>query len=153
MEFSFNLLYKEYIMTLLPSLALRSFVGFDNLFNELESFSNQKQNSFPSYDIVKLNDDEYEITLAVSGLSKKDINIEMHDGVLSIQAQSANEVENDNIQYVYKGIAKRAFEQKFRLEQFVEVKDAKLSDGLLTVSLKREIPEERKPKKIPLKVA
>ena len=140
-------------MTLLPSLALRSFVGFDNLFNELESFSNQKQNSFPSYDIVKLNDDEYEITLAVSGLSKKDINIEMHDGVLSIQAQSANEVENDNIQYVYKGIAKRAFEQKFRLEQFVEVKDAKLSDGLLTVSLKREIPEERKPKKIPLKVA
>ena len=148
-----NLLYKEYIMTLLPSLALRSFVGFDNLFNELESFSNQKQNSFPSYDIVKLNDDEYEITLAVSGLSKKDINIEMHDGVLSIQAQSANEVENDNIQYVYKGIAKRAFEQKFRLEQFVEVKDAKLSDGLLTVSLKREIPEERKPKKIPLKVA
>ena len=58
-----------------------------------------------------------------------------------------------NIQYIYKGIAKRAFEQKFRLEQFVEVKDAKLSDGLLTISLKREIPEERKPKKIPLKVA
>ena len=64
-----------------------------------------------------------------------------------------NEVADNNIQYIYKGIAKRAFEQKFRLEQFVEVKDAKLSDGLLTISLKREIPEERKPKKIPLKVA
>ena len=140
-------------MTLLPSLALRSFVGFDNLFNELETFSNQKQNSFPAYDVVKLNDDEYEITLAVSGLTKKDVSIEMHDGVLSIQGQSANEVENNNVQYVYKGIAKRAFEQKFRLEQFVEVKDAKLSDGLLTISLQREIPEERKPKKIPLKVA
>ena len=58
-------------MTLLPSLALRSFVGFDNLFNELENFNSQKKNSFPAYDIVKVNDDEYEITLAVSGLNKK----------------------------------------------------------------------------------
>ena len=139
-------------MTLLPSLALRSFVGFDNLFNEIENFDNQKQNSFPAYDIVKVNDDEYEITLAVSGLNKKDINMEVHDGVLTIQGQSSNEIEDNSIQYVYKGIARRAFEQKFRLEQFVEVKDAKLVDGLLTVSLKREIPEERKPKKIPLKV-
>ena len=140
-------------MTLLPSFALRSFVGFDNLFNEIENFDNQKQNSFPAYDIVKVNDDEYEITLAVSGLNKKDINMEVHDGVLTIQGQSSNEIEDNSIQYVYKGIARRAFEQKFRLEQFVEVKDAKLVDGLLTVSLKREIPEERKPKKIPLKVA
>ena len=140
-------------MTLLPSLALRSFVGFDNLFNEIENFDNQKQNSFPAYDIVKVNEDEYEITLAVSGLNKKDINMEVHDGVLTIEGQSSNEVNDNSIQYVYKGIARRAFEQKFRLEQFVEVKDAKLVDGLLTVSLKREIPEERKPKKIPLKVA
>tara|TARA_B100000579_G_scaffold437835_1_gene469327 strand:+ start:282 stop:704 length:423 start_codon:yes stop_codon:yes gene_type:complete len=140
-------------MTLLPSFALRSFVGFDNLFNEIENFDNQKQNSFPAYDIVKVNEDEYEITLAVSGLNKKDINMEVHDGVLTIEGQSSNEVNDNSIQYVYKGIARRAFEQKFRLEQFVEVKDAKLVDGLLTVSLKREIPEERKPKKIPLKVA
>ena len=139
-------------MTLLPSFALRSFVGFDNLFNEIENFDNQKQNSFPAYDIVKVNEDEYEITLAVSGLNKKDINMEVHDGVLTIEGQSSNEVNDNSIQYVYKGIARRAFEQKFRLEQFVEVKDAKLVDGLLTVSLKREIPEERKPKKIPLKV-
>ena len=139
-------------MTLLPSFALRSFVGFDNLFNEIENFNNQKQNSFPAYDIVKVNEDEYEITLAVSGLNKKDINMEVHDGVLTIEGQSSNEVNDNSIQYVYKGIARRAFEQKFRLEQFVEVKDAKLVDGLLTVSLKREIPEERKPKKIPLKV-
>ncbi len=140
-------------MTLLPSFALRSFVGFDNLFNEIENFDNQKQNSFPAYDIVKVNEDEYEITLAVSGLNKKDINMEVHDGVLTIEGQSSNDVNDNSIQYVYKGIARRAFEQKFRLEQFVEVKDAKLVDGLLTVSLKREIPEERKPKKIPLKVA
>ena len=152
MVFSLTCFNKEYTMTLLPSLALRSFVGFDNLFNEIENFNNQKQNSFPAYDIVKVNEDEYEITLAVSGLNKKDINMEVHDGVLTIEGQSSNEVEDNSIQYVYKGIARRAFEQKFRLEQFVEVKDAKLVDGLLTVSLKREIPEERKPKKIPLKV-
>ena len=62
-------------MTILPTLALRSFVGFDNLFNELESISNQKQSSFPAHDIVRISDDEYEITLAVSGFNKKDINI------------------------------------------------------------------------------
>ena len=58
-------------MTILPTLALRSFVGFDNLFNELENFNNQKQSSFPAYDIIRLTDDEYEITLAVSGFNKK----------------------------------------------------------------------------------
>ena len=71
----------------------------------------------------------------------------------AVDKDAIKEIEDNSIQYVYKGIARRAFEQKFRLEQFVEVKDAKLVDGLLTVSLKREIPEERKPKKIPLKVA
>ena len=102
---------------------------------------------------MKINDDEYEITLAVSGLNKKDINIEVHDGVLKISGTAANEVADNETQYVYRGIAKRAFEQKFRLEQFVEVKNATLIDGLLKISLKREIPEERKPKKIPLRVS
>ncbi len=140
-------------MTLLPSIALRSFVGFDNLFNEIENFNYHKSQNFPAYDILKINDDEYEITLAVSGLNKKDINIEVHDGVLKISGTAANEVADNETQYVYRGIAKRAFEQKFRLEQFVEVKNATLIDGLLKISLKREIPEERKPKKIPLRVS
>merc|ERR1712118_426511 len=137
-----NLLYKEYIMTILPTLALRSFVGFDNLFNELENFNNQKQSSFPAYDI----------TLAVSGFNKKDINIDVHDGVLTVKGQIMSDVQDKNVQYLYNGIAKRSFEQKFRLEQYVDVKEANLSNGLLNIVLKREIPEERKPKKIPLKV-
>ena len=140
-------------MTILPTLALRSFVGFDNLFNELENFNNQKQNSFPAYDIIRLSDDEYEITLAVSGFNKKDINIDVHDGVLTVKGQIMSDVQDKNVQYLYNGIAKRSFEQKFRLERYVEVKDAKIKDGLLTISLSRQIPEERKPKKIPLKVA
>merc|ERR1711985_109859 len=148
-----NLLLKEINMTILPTLALRSFVGFDNLFNELESISNQKQNSFPAHDIVRISDDEYEITLAVSGFNKKDINIDVHDGVLTIKGNGGSEVQDDSIQYIYKGIAKRSFEQKFRLEQYVDVKEAKLSNGLLTVSLFREVPEERKPRQIALKTA
>jgi molecular chaperone IbpA len=129
-------------MTILPTLALRSFVGFDNLFNELETISTQKQNSFPAHDILRISEDEYEITLALSGFNKDDISIDVHDGVLTIKGNGGTEVQNDKLQYLYKGIAKRSFEQKFRLEQYVDVKDAKLSNGLLTISLLREIPEE-----------
>ena len=114
--------------------------------------NNQKQSSFPAYDIVRNSDDEYEITLAVSGFNKKDINIDVHDGVLTVKGQIMSDVQDKNVQYLYNGIAKRSFEQKFRLEQYVDVKEANLSNGLLNIVLKREIPEERKPKKIPLKV-
>jgi molecular chaperone IbpA len=148
-----NSLYKEIIMTILPTLALRSFVGFDNLFNELETISTQKQNSFPAHDILRISEDEYEITLALSGFNKEDLSIDVHDGVLSIKGNGGSEVQDDKVQYLYKGIAKRSFEQKFRLEQYVDVKDAKLSNGLLTISLVREIPEERKPRQITLKSA
>ena len=82
-------------MTILPTLALRSFVGFDNLFNELESISNQKQSSFPAHDIIRISDDEYEITLAVSGFNKKDISIDVHDGVLTIKGNGGSEIQND----------------------------------------------------------
>lgn len=140
-------------MTILPTLALRSFVGFDNLFNELETISTQKQNSFPAHDILRISEDEYKITLALSGFNKDDLSIDVHDGVLTIKGNGGSEVQDDKIQYLYKGIAKRSFEQKFRLEQYVDVKDAKLSNGLLTISLLREIPEERKPRQITLKSA
>ena len=90
-----NLLYKEKIMTILPTLALRSFVGFDNLFNELESISNQKQSSFPAHDIVRISDDEYEITLAVSGFNKKDINVSVENGMLTIESKEDEKSKND----------------------------------------------------------
>jgi molecular chaperone IbpA len=143
--------YKENNMTILPTLALRSFVGFDNFFNELETVSTQKQNSFPAYDLIRISADEYEITLALSGFNKKDISIDIHDGVLTIKGIGGNDNIEKKTQYLYKGIAKRSFEQKFRLEQYVDVKDATLSNGLLTISLLREVPEERKPREILLK--
>ena len=73
--------------------------------------------------------------------------------MLSIKGNGGSDIQDDNVQYIYKGIAKRSFEQKFRLEQYVDVKDAKLSNGLLTISLLREVPEERKPRQITLKSA
>ena len=86
-------------MTILPTLALRSFVGFDNLFNELETMSTQKQNSFPAHDIIRISEDEYEITIAVAGFNNKDISIDVHDGVLSIKGNIGTDVEDKNIQY------------------------------------------------------
>ena len=135
-------------MTILPTLALRSFVGFDNLFNELETMSTQKQNSFPAHDIIRISEDEYEITIAVAGFGGPAV---VGGAALTSKGNIGTDVEDKNIQYLYKGIAKRSFEQKFRLEQYVDVKDAKLSNGLLTISLVREIPEERKPRNITLK--
>ena len=90
-------------MTILPTLALRSFVGFDNLFNELESISNQKQSSFPAHDIIRISDDEYEITLAVSGFNKKDISREELLGMmaggeeldkLEVELEEMNRIKN-----------------------------------------------------------
>ena len=89
-------------MTILPTLALRSFVGFDNLFNELETVSTQKQNSFPAYDLIRISADEYEITLALSGFNKKDISIDIHDGVLTIKGNGGNDTHEKNTQYLYK---------------------------------------------------
>ena len=71
---------------------------------------------------------------------------------MCIRDRIISDIQDKNVQYLYNGIAKRSFEQKFRLEQYVDVKEANLSNGLLNIVLKREIPEERKPKKIPLKV-
>ena len=72
---------------------------------------------------------------------------------MTIKGSGGTDLQDDNVQYIYKGIAKRSFEQKFRLEQYVDVKDAKLCNGLLTISLLREVPDERKPRQITLKSA
>ena len=138
-------------MTILPTLALRSFVGFDNLFNELESISNQKQSSFPAHDIIRISDDEYEITLAVSGFNKKDINIDVHDGVLTIKGNGGSEVQDNSVQYIYKGIAKRSFEKKFRLTESVRVNNAFFKNGLLNIDLIKINAEKKKHFKIQIR--
>ncbi len=123
-------------------------VGFDNLVNE---FFNEPQfanaTGYPPYNISKSDDDIYEITLAVAGFKKPDIEIELEDGVLKITGTS-NVLDEEGVEYLHKGIAERNFVRTFKLAEYVEVSSAKLKDGILRVGLFKNVPEALKPQKI-----
>ena len=125
-------------------------VGFDRVFHRLNDYIENNANStgFPPYNIQKVEDFKYEIEMAVAGFDKKDIEVEVADGVLTIRSIKENE-EDDNISY--KGISYRKFNRKFTLADDIIVKDAKLQDGLLKISLEKIIPEEKKPRLIEVK--
>ena len=135
-------------MNFLTNPITRSFVGFDNLFDEFERLSSYKEQSYPAYNIEKIGDENYLITMAVSGFSEKDIHIELLNGVLTIEGNIKEKNEGGN--FLHRGIATRAFNKKFRIADNVKVTNATLIDGLLNVSLHREIPEAEIPKKIPI---
>ena len=123
-------------------------VGFDQLVNEFfndTSFVNTS--GYPPYNISKDKDDIYEITLAVAGFKKSDIDIELEDGTLKITGKS-EVLDSSEKEYLHKGIAERNFVRTFKLAEYVEVKSAKLVDGILRVSLFRNIPDAMKPQKI-----
>ena len=123
-------------------------IGFDRLaeqfFND-PTFSNA-QTGYPPYNIAKKEDDIYEVTLAVAGFKKDDIDISLEDGTLIIKGES--NVLDESVEYLHKGIAERNFIRTIKLAEFVEVKEAKLEDGILRVSLFRNVPDAMKPKKI-----
>lgn len=102
--------------------------------------------TYPPHNIIKYSDDSFELEFAVAGFKKKDISVTVHDGVLNIKG--AQEEEAADINYVYKGIAARRFERSFALPDFFEVASAAIEDGILRVSLNRNVPEEKKPKQI-----
>ncbi len=125
----------------------RSTVGFDRLFDLMDSFTEQS-NGYPPYNIERSDDTHYRITLAVAGFGEKDLAIEVREGVLTVTGQKEPAAEGDNRGYLYQGIAGRAFERRFQLADHVEVRAAKLENGLLHVDLERLIPEEKKPRRI-----
>ena len=125
----------------------RSTVGFDRLFDFLESASRAEQDNYPPFDIEKLGDDSYRITLAVAGFKREEIEIVAHQNVLTITGRRAEDRNKDG-NFLHMGIANRAFERRFELADFVRVTDAELADGLLRIALQREIPEAMKPRKI-----
>ena len=133
-------------MTFITTPFMRSFVGFDQLFNELENTATIKDSAYPAYNIEKIGDEKYVITMAVSGFSEKDIQIEVLNGVLTIEGNIKEKNADGN--FLHRGIATRAFSKKFRIADNVEVTEATLVDGLLNVSLHREIPEAEIPKQI-----
>lgn len=128
----------------------RSAVGFDRLMNVLDAAQkNGAADGYPPYNIEKTSEDSYQITLAVAGFGSADLDVEVRDGQLVIVGKGDSE-EQDN-QFLHRGIARRAFERRFQLADHVEVKAADLVDGLLKVTLVREIPEAMKPRKIDIR--
>ena len=130
----------------LPSIH-RHFVGFDNIFNEMETmFENTKSSGYPPYNIAQINDNEYMISLAVAGFGMDNLSIEKDNKVLKIEGTAPK--GDEDVNYLHKGIGGRSFRREFTLAEHVEVKAAKLELGMLNIHLKREVPEELQPKKI-----
>ena len=126
-------------------------IGFDRLVNDFfnePTFTNAT--GYPPYNISKGKDDVYEITLAVAGFKKDDIDIELEDGTLKITGTS-NVLDDDDIEDLHKGIAERNFVRKFTLSDEIRVKSADLNDGMLKIKLEKVIPEHKKPKLITIK--
>ncbi|MDE1465741.1 Hsp20 family protein [Spartinivicinus poritis] len=128
----------------------RSSIGFDQLASALDSAlrSDQTTPGYPPYNIEALDENHYGITLAVAGFEESELDIQVEKGVLTISGKKAKNKEPHK--YLYQGIATRSFERKFNLADYVEVTEASLVNGLLSISLKREVPEAMKPKSIPI---
>jgi molecular chaperone IbpA len=127
----------------------RSTVGFDRLFSMLDSLGQPDSGTtYPPYNIERTGEDAYRISMAVAGFSDSDVSIEAHRNVLTVKGEKKDEADNDGAEVLYRGIAARAFERRFQLADHVEVVGAALKNGLLHIDLKRNIPEEMKPRKI-----
>ena len=123
------------------------FVGFEPLFDELErihSSARSGNDNYPPHNIVRIDEEHFNIEMALAGFSKDDVEVELKDGTLTISG-SKSEDERD---YAYKGISSRKFSKSFRLAEYVVADGADLVDGVLVVNLQLDIPEEKRPQKI-----
>ncbi len=124
----------------------RSTVGFDRVFDLLDSAGKAESTGYPPYNIERLDDNDYRITLAVAGFGEADLDLEIRENTLTITG--ARKDGDEGQQFLYQGIAGRSFERRFQLAEHVKVAGASLVNGLLNIDLKREIPEAMKPRKI-----
>lgn len=130
----------------------RSTVGFDRLFNLLDQVGGfDSAPGYPPYNIERTGENAYRITVAVAGFSTPELSIELKENTLTIKGEKQVKTDDEkSSEMLYQGIAARAFERVFQLADFVQVKGAKLENGLLHVDLVREIPEAKKPRQIPI---
>jgi molecular chaperone IbpA len=122
----------------------RSTVGFDRLLNLLDSASEQ---GYPPYNIERSDENNYRVSIAVAGFAESDLSVDVKDRVLTVTGKRESEAA-EKPSYLHQGIAGRAFERSFQLAEHVEVKGARLENGLLHVELERIVPEEKKPRRI-----
>lgn len=130
----------------------RSTVGFDRLFSLFDDLPNVDASGagYPRYNIEKTGETDYRITLAVAGFAEADLTLELNDSVLVVRGEKADQTGADKPEMLYQGIAARAFERRFQLADSVVVAGAALENGLLMINLKREVPEAKKPRVIPI---
>ena len=124
----------------------RSVVGFDRLADLLDAATTETANGYPPYNIERTDENAYRIDIAVAGFKAEDLAIEVKENLLTVQGRkSANDEAR---RYLHRGLAERNFDRRFQLADYVVVSDAQLADGLLSISLRRELPEALKPRKI-----
>jgi len=125
-------------------------VGFDNIFDELQRVTSQTRDNYPPYNVIKHTDDQFSIELAVAGFHDGDITVEVESNQLTIKGEQTQNLDDllKEIEYLHRGISARNFVRTFTLADHVEVTNALVANGILTISLERKIPEEKKPKKI-----
>jgi len=123
------------------------FIGFEPILNELERIhsAGRSQDNYPPHNVVKVDNENFIIELAVAGFSEDNISVEVKDGILLVKGSRD---DDDNREYAHKGISSRKFEKSFRLSEFVVIDGANLVNGILVVNARVEVPEERRPRKI-----
>jgi molecular chaperone IbpA len=128
----------------------RTAVGFDRMTRALDSASRASEADlgYPPYNIEKLDDDRYRITMAIAGFSEADVEIVVQDDTLTVKGKAQEKSAEGG--YLYRGIAARAFERRFQLADHILVSGATLENGILNVDLERQVPEEKKPRVIPI---
>ena len=123
-------------------------VGFDEMFKRLDAIHNQPHGNYPPYNIIKKDEDNYVIEIAAAGFDKSDFSISLKDSSLLVKAEKNDKSEKE---FLHQGIAGRSFERSFALAEHVKVKGAEYTQGILSVKLLKEIPEELKPVEIKVK--
>lgn len=127
----------------------RSVVGFDRLAELLETAAKtEAATNWPPYNIEATGEDSYRVELAVAGFKPDELSIEVKENLLTVQGRKTANDDDQSRRYLHRGLAERNFERRFQLADYVVVTDAKLEDGLLAISLKRELPEAMKPRRI-----
>ena len=126
----------------------RSTIGFDRMFRLLDSMSGTSETpGYPPYNIVKNGDDQYSITVAVAGFGEDELEVKVQDGQLTITS-TPEKAEKAEVSFIHRGIARRAFELRFSLADYIEVTGASVDNGMLTIDLVRNVPEAMKPRTI-----
>ena len=129
----------------------RSMVGFDRLADLLDSAASETATGYPPYNIERTAENAYRIEIAVAGFKAGDLNIEVKENLLTVQGRKA--ANDEAKRYLHRGLAERNFERRFQLADYVVVQDAQLANGLLAISLNRELPEALKPRRVEIGTA